>query len=128
MTTESAAARRRSVTTYKESGVDIEAKDALVERIKPVAERTHRPELLSGVGGFGGLFALPPGKYREPVLVALAGGEKCRQSGLIGGGGRRGGDSDGRLDRGQPVEPEGAERRSIRRIALSMDSRSGSPP
>ena len=70
MTTESTAARRRSVTTYKESGVDIEAKDALVERIKPFAERTHRPELLSGVGGFGGLFALPPGKYREPVLVA----------------------------------------------------------
>ena len=58
------------MTTYKESGVDIEAKDALVERIKPFAERTHRPELFSGVGGFGGLFALPPGKYREPVLVA----------------------------------------------------------
>jgi phosphoribosylformylglycinamidine cyclo-ligase len=58
------------VTTYKQAGVDIEAGDALVERIKPLAARTKRPELLSGVGGFGGLFALPPGKYHEPVLVS----------------------------------------------------------
>jgi phosphoribosylformylglycinamidine cyclo-ligase len=50
--------------------VDIEAGDALVERIKPIASRTGRAEVMSGVGGFGGLFALPPGKYREPVLVA----------------------------------------------------------
>ncbi|MCI0669861.1 MAG: phosphoribosylformylglycinamidine cyclo-ligase [Myxococcaceae bacterium] len=57
-------------TTYKQAGVDIEAGDALVERIKPLAQRTLRPEVISGVGGFGGLFALPPGKYREPVLVA----------------------------------------------------------
>ncbi len=57
-------------TTYKQSGVDIEAGDAFVERIKPHAARTMRPEVLAGVGGFGGLFALPPGKYREPVLVA----------------------------------------------------------
>ena len=57
-------------TTYKDSGVDIEAGDALVERIKPMAARTRRPEVLSGVGGFGGMFALPPGKYREPVLVS----------------------------------------------------------
>jgi phosphoribosylformylglycinamidine cyclo-ligase len=57
-------------TTYKDSGVDIDAGDALVERIKPLAARTLRPEVLSGVGGFGGLFALPPGRYREPVLVA----------------------------------------------------------
>ena len=56
--------------TYKEAGVDIEAGDALVERIKPLAVRTQRPEVVSGVGGFGGLFALPPGKYREPVLVS----------------------------------------------------------
>ena len=57
-------------TTYQQAGVDIEAGDALVERIKPLAQRTWRPEVLSGVGGFGGLFALPPGKYKEPVLVA----------------------------------------------------------
>jgi phosphoribosylformylglycinamidine cyclo-ligase len=56
--------------TYKQAGVDTEAGDALVERIKPLAARTKRPEVLSGVGGFGGLFALPPGKYREPVLVS----------------------------------------------------------
>src|SRR5689334_24663510 len=56
--------------TYKEAGVDVEAGDALVERIKPLAARTLRPEVVSGVGGFGGLFALPPGKYREPVLVS----------------------------------------------------------
>ena len=56
--------------TYKEAGVDILAGDALVERIKPMAARTHRSEVLSGVGGFGGLFALRSGKYRDPVLVA----------------------------------------------------------
>ncbi|MBK7864816.1 MAG: phosphoribosylformylglycinamidine cyclo-ligase [Archangiaceae bacterium] len=56
--------------SYKDAGVDIEAGDALVERIKPLAAKTRRPELLSGVGGFGGLFAIPPGKYREPVLVS----------------------------------------------------------
>ncbi len=57
-------------TSYKDAGVDIVAGDALVERIKPMAARTRRPELLSGVGGFGGLFAIPPGKYQEPVLVS----------------------------------------------------------
>ena len=57
-------------TSYKDAGVDIVAGDALVERIKPMAARTRRPELLSGVGGFGGLFAIPPGKYKEPVLVS----------------------------------------------------------
>jgi phosphoribosylformylglycinamidine cyclo-ligase len=56
--------------TYKDAGVDIEAGDALVERIKPFAARTVRPEVVAGVGGFGGLFAIPPGKYREPVLVS----------------------------------------------------------
>ena len=55
---------------YKDAGVDIEAGDALVERIKPFAARTLRPEVVSGVGGFGGLFAIPPGKYKEPVLVS----------------------------------------------------------
>jgi phosphoribosylformylglycinamidine cyclo-ligase len=58
------------VTTYKDAGVDIDAGDALVERIKPYAARTTRPEVVSGVGGFGGLFAIPPGKYKEPVLVS----------------------------------------------------------
>ena len=53
---------------YREAGVDIEEGDALVERIKPHARRTLRPEVLAGIGGFGGLFELPKG-YREPVMV-----------------------------------------------------------
>ena len=56
--------------TYKDAGVDIDAGEALVERIKPLAARTARSEVLTGLGGFGGLFALPPGRYREPVLVS----------------------------------------------------------
>ena len=56
--------------TYKDAGVDIDAGNALVERIKPLVRRTQRPEVLAGIGGFGGLFALPPGRFREPVLVS----------------------------------------------------------
>src|SRR5467141_2324521 len=55
-------------TTYRDAGVDIEAGNALVERIKPLARRTARPEVLAGIGGFGGLFEVPQG-YRQPVLV-----------------------------------------------------------
>lgn len=56
--------------TYRDAGVDIAAGNELVERIKPLVAKTARPEVLAGLGGFGGLFALPPGKYREPVLVS----------------------------------------------------------
>lgn len=56
--------------TYKDAGVDIDAGNALVDRIRPLVGRTRRSEVLSGLGGFGGLFALPPGRYREPVLVS----------------------------------------------------------
>ncbi|MBL8541945.1 MAG: phosphoribosylformylglycinamidine cyclo-ligase [Betaproteobacteria bacterium] len=55
--------------SYRDAGVDIDAGDALVERIKPFARRTARPEVLAGIGGFGALFEMS-GKYREPVLVA----------------------------------------------------------
>ncbi len=55
--------------SYKDAGVDIDAGDALVERIKGVAKRTRRPEVLGGLGGFGALCELPKG-YREPVLVS----------------------------------------------------------
>ncbi len=55
---------------YRAAGVDIDAGDSLVDRIKPFAARTRRPGLLGGLGGFGALFELPPGKYREPVLVS----------------------------------------------------------
>src|SRR6184192_2175723 len=54
--------------TYRDAGVDIDEGDALVERIKPHAQRTARPEVLAGIGGFGGLFQVPKG-YEEPVLV-----------------------------------------------------------
>ncbi len=56
--------------TYKDAGVDIDAGDELVERIKPMARRTARPGLLGGIGGFGGLFELDLQKYPRPVLVA----------------------------------------------------------
>ena len=55
--------------SYRDAGVDIEAGDALVDRIKPMARRTLRPEVLGSLGGFGALFELT-GKYREPVLVS----------------------------------------------------------
>ena len=56
--------------TYKDAGVDIDAGNTLVERIKPLVARTRRPEVMAGLGGFGGLFALPPDRYKEPVLVS----------------------------------------------------------
>ena len=55
--------------SYKDAGVDIDAGDALVERIKDVAKRTRRPEVMSGLGGFGALCQIPTG-YKEPVLVS----------------------------------------------------------
>ncbi|URL57759.1 phosphoribosylformylglycinamidine cyclo-ligase [Luteibacter flocculans] len=55
--------------TYRDAGVDIDAGNALVERIKPLVKRTFRPEVMGGLGGFGGLFDLS-GRYREPVLVS----------------------------------------------------------
>ncbi|MFC5435921.1 phosphoribosylformylglycinamidine cyclo-ligase [Rhodanobacter umsongensis] len=55
--------------TYRAAGVDIDAGNALVERIKPLVKRTVRPEVMGGLGGFGGLFDLS-GRYREPVLVS----------------------------------------------------------
>ena len=59
----------RKSLTYRDAGVDIDAGDALVDRIKPYAKRTLRPGVMAGIGGFGALFALPRG-YREPVLVS----------------------------------------------------------
>jgi phosphoribosylformylglycinamidine cyclo-ligase len=54
---------------YRDAGVDIDAGDELVERIKPAVRSTTRPEVIGGIGGFGGLFALGA-KYRDPVLVS----------------------------------------------------------
>ncbi len=55
--------------TYKDAGVDIDAGDALVERIKPLARKTMREGVLASIGGFGALFEVPK-RYREPVLVS----------------------------------------------------------
>ena len=55
--------------TYRDAGVDIDVGDALVERIKPLVRRTHRPEVLAGIGGFGALVEIPAG-FRRPVLVS----------------------------------------------------------
>ena len=54
---------------YKSSGVDIDAGEDLVERIKPFAKKTSRPELLGSIGGFGSLFEIPKG-YKKPVIVS----------------------------------------------------------
>ncbi|MFP6817330.1 MAG: phosphoribosylformylglycinamidine cyclo-ligase, partial [Pseudomonadales bacterium] len=54
--------------TYRDAGVDIDAGSELVKRIAPACKATHRPELLTGLGGFAAL-ATMPSKYREPVLV-----------------------------------------------------------
>lgn len=59
--------------TYKDSGVDIDAGNKTVEYIKPLAKKTNRPEVISGIGGFSGLFKVPSG-YKEPVLVASTDG------------------------------------------------------
>lgn len=56
--------------SYRDAGVDIDAGNRLVENIKPVVARTHRPEVMAGLGGFGGLFRVPTDRYRKPVLVS----------------------------------------------------------
>ena len=58
-----------SPLSYTDAGVDIDAGDALVDRIKPMARRTLREGVLTGIGGFGALFEVPK-RYREPVLVS----------------------------------------------------------
>ena len=60
--------------TYADAGVDIDAGNALVDRIKPAAKRTNRPGTMSGLGGFGALFDLKAAGYTDPVLVAATDG------------------------------------------------------
>ncbi len=60
----------RPSLTYRDAGVDIDAGEELVERIRPRVARTHRPEVLAGIGGFGAMIELPEGRWRRPVLVA----------------------------------------------------------
>ncbi len=65
---------QRSGLTYRDAGVDIDAGDALVERIAPLARATVRPGVMGGIGGFGGLFDLAAAGFRDPVLVAATDG------------------------------------------------------
>lgn len=60
--------------TYAAAGVDIDAGNALVERIKPAAKRTNRSGVMSGLGGFGGLFDLKAAGYEDPILVSATDG------------------------------------------------------
>jgi phosphoribosylformylglycinamidine cyclo-ligase len=60
----------RAPFTYRDAGVDIDAGDELVERIKPRVRRSMRPEVLGGIGGFGALVEVPLDRYRKPVLVS----------------------------------------------------------
>ena len=61
---------RKRPLTYLDAGVDIAAGDRLVDRIRPLAASTQRPGSLGKIGGFGGLFELPPGRFRAPILVS----------------------------------------------------------
>jgi phosphoribosylformylglycinamidine cyclo-ligase len=60
----------RAPVTYRSAGVDIDAGEELVERIKPHVRRSMRPEVLGGIGGFGALVEIPLERYKRPVLVS----------------------------------------------------------
>lgn len=62
-------AEQNKPLSYKDAGVDIDAGNQLVERIKSVTKKTHRPEVKGGLGGFGALCSLPT-KYKQPLLVS----------------------------------------------------------
>ena len=61
-------------TTYRDAGVDIDAGNEVVERIKPLVRRTFRPEVMGGLGGFGALFDLRAAGFQDPILVAATDG------------------------------------------------------
>ncbi len=65
---------RKPGLSYRDAGVDIEAGNRLVDRIRDSVARTRRPEVLGGLGGFGGLFQLDTARYRQPVLVGATDG------------------------------------------------------
>lgn len=60
---------KKTPLTYRDAGVNIDAGNSLVERIKPLTQKTRRPEMLSGIGGFGAFMAIPP-NYQQPILVS----------------------------------------------------------
>jgi phosphoribosylformylglycinamidine cyclo-ligase len=65
---------RNSTLTYAEAGVNISVGNEFVQRIKPIAAKTKRPEVLAGLGGFGALFELPLNRYQQPILVSSTDG------------------------------------------------------
>ncbi len=65
---------KKESSTYKDAGVDIDAGNRFVQMIKPLVKATHRPEVLTDIGGFGGLFSLNADKYEKPTLVASTDG------------------------------------------------------
>lgn len=65
---------KQDTTSYKDAGVDIDAGNRFVQMIKPLVKATSRPEVLTDIGGFGGLFSLNADKYRKPTLVASTDG------------------------------------------------------
>ena len=62
------------MTDYRAAGVDLEAAEEAVERIRSLVESTARPEVVGGIGGFGGFFAFDPGRYEKPLLVSTTDG------------------------------------------------------
>jgi phosphoribosylformylglycinamidine cyclo-ligase len=66
----SSTSDENSSLSYRDAGVDIEAGNALVDRIKPLAKKTRRPGVMAGLGGFGSMFELPLDRYKQPVLVS----------------------------------------------------------
>jgi phosphoribosylformylglycinamidine cyclo-ligase len=66
--------KMKTPATYKEAGVDIDTGNAFVDRIKPLIKKTHRPEVLSSLGGYAGLFSINKLKYTDPVLVSTTDG------------------------------------------------------
>ena len=72
--------------TYRSAGVDLEAAEEAVDRIRSVVASTARPEVVGGIGGFGGFFAFEPGRYRQPLLVSTTDGvgTKSEVASLVG--------------------------------------------
>ena len=70
MSTTDSSNNKSPSLSYRDAGVDIDAGNTLVERIKPHAASTRRPEVMAGLGGFGALFEIPTDRYQQPVLVS----------------------------------------------------------
>jgi phosphoribosylformylglycinamidine cyclo-ligase len=81
-----AKSKDKAALTYRQAGVDIDAGNALVEAIGPLAAKTRRPGLMGGIGGFGGLFDLKACGFKDPILVAATDGVGTKLKIAIGTG------------------------------------------